>query len=418
MKKMSLLKKWSKSLPLVLGGCLCSQLASAQMDVEFVNGYDVLSSLFTSSGKTELYSLDSGEKEMTFTAYDENFQVAHKFSYPATFVGDKVVTQKRALLSVNPVEKLKETVNGISMEEVLLFVRGQRYSYEETEVNGIFTFVPAEGEVRMGETYTKCVYDSHTKILSIYDVKEHPVYSESWETVEESVSQRTDEGGFNYQNYDLKFDNFNNYLFVTQTLFNDDDKYEYVVPEMQWSSEPIVSNNDYVDVDGEEIVIGRTLIYSSKCVAMKVVSEDGTLVHRLPMPTVGSDDGFDVLVMNGKTYLVTSARDGLTAYYSNFYELDKTTTSVKQVSQNSSTRITPRMPRRNEMVTVELDKNVSNVAHEVVVTAMNGKVVGRQSIPAGEHRARLSIGAMSGGVYNFTIFENGKRIDNGKIIIR
>lgn len=55
---------------------------------------------------------------------------------------------------------------------------------------------------------------------------------------------------------------------------------------------------------------------------------------------------------------------------------------------------------------------------QVVVTAMDGRVVTRVAIPSGETTTRINTSRMGGGVYNFTVVADGKKLENGKIIIR
>lgn len=102
-----------------------------------------------------------------------------------------------------------------------------------------------------------------------------------------------------------------------------------------------------------------------------------------------------------------------------FYEINAQTNSVQKVL-TAPVRIYPRMVRgrSNDFVTIEAGGELSNSRREVVVTDMNGRRLVSRAIPAGESRVQVETGQLSAGVYNFTVYTNGQRVDNGKIIVR
>ena len=99
------------------------------------------------------------------------------------------------------------------------------------------------------------------------------------------------------------------------------------------------------------------------------------------------------------------------------YEIDGLRNSVKEISA-SALNIFPRSVRRNETVTVETGEETVNEKREIVVTSTDGSVMERRSIPAGEKGIQMGTSRLSAGVYNFTVYSKGKRVDNGKIVVR
>ena len=78
----------------------------------------------------------------------------------------------------------------------------------------------------------------------------------------------------------------------------------------------------------------------------------------------------------------------------------------------------PTHPVRGEMITLHLNPQLAPVAHDVIVTSLSGTVVARYRLAAGETQAFLPSGNLEKGLYNFTVYENGKHVDNGKVIVR
>lgn len=73
---------------------------------------------------------------------------------------------------------------------------------------------------------------------------------------------------------------------------------------------------------------------------------------------------------------------------------------------------------RSEFVTVETGEELVDTPREVTVTSMDGRVIERTSIPAGERNIQIGTSRMTSGIYNLTIFANGQRIENCKIIVK
>ena len=97
--------------------------------------------------------------------------------------------------------------------------------------------------------------------------------------------------------------------------------------------------------------------------------------------------------------------------------IDSQANAIQAVSVDF-VKIFPRMAGRGESITVETSSDAAGQRREVVVTAMDGRIVSRVAVPAGETVTRISTSRMAGGVYNFTVYAGGKKIENGKIVIR
>lgn len=150
-----------------------------------------------------------------------------------------------------------------------------------------------------------------------YETQQLNTLTGEWETI--NTQESSDYGSI----YELDFEDYDNNTYpdqpfsVTQTLFNNDEKFEYVVPVCKASDE---IQNEY-DSDGDGVVDHRTLIHRWDTNGFKVVNEDGQTVLEL-------DDKFGgelkIMKLNGNLYLTTS--EGY------FYKIDSKTSSVEKVS--------------------------------------------------------------------------------------
>lgn len=202
---------------------------------------------------------------------------------------------------------------------------------------------------------------------------------------------------------------------VSQTLFNTDDKYEYLVPICEYRSrEP----NEYDrDNDGEIDEISTE--YICYCTGFRVMSEDGT---ELCSQMLENPEGYYYFGLH--TYKIADKYYLARGFYSSsmtrderceIYRIDPTTSSVKRM-ENVQLAIRPNVVDRSSMVTVELDD--TDTARELIVTGMDGRIVERRDIPAGERQIQVPAARMASGMYNFTIRKRGTVEKNGKVIVK
>lgn len=206
---------------------------------------------------------------------------------------------------------------------------------------------------------------------------------------------------------------------VTQTLFNNDDKYEFIVP-----------------VYGGEVIYQRNSTERSKYInyvatEVKVINQSGEIIQALS-PGEGKffqvrDSGLRIIRIGEKTYLLVGIGN-LTAndsdwYYNcdsyRWYEICKETNSINFVRETrSAMNIAPTIADRDAQITITLNEENSSVARELVVTGVNGQLVERRDIPAGENSVQISASMLRSGMYNFTLQQKGQVVDNGKVIVK
>lgn len=181
---------------------------------------------------------------------------------------------------------------------------------------------------------------------------------------------------------------------VTQTLFNNDEKYEYIC------SSGRVSQDTYL------------------LKGFKVLTEDGECLYEFQGAI---EETYDVMVIqiNGKNYLSVVEHLDQGKYTTHFLRIDKGANSVQEVCKvNGRMNIHPTIADRDAQITITLDDDNKSMDRELIITGVNGQLVDRRTIPAGENTVKVSASMMRSGLYNFTLQKKSEIVDNGKVIVK
>ena len=200
---------------------------------------------------------------------------------------------------------------------------------------------------------------------------------------------------------------------ISQGLFNDDDKYEFLLPELA------VFESTQENWNGTLV----TTTYTHKPIGYKIVSEDGATLHSLIINEEKDPDMrcyANVTSIGDKNYLLVEYYSYSSDYeVTRFYEIKKDGTGIEKVREmRGSMNIRPTVANRNELITITLNDENSNAARELIITGVNGQLVDRRDIPAGENTVTVSAAMMRSGMYNFTLQKKGEIVDNGKVIVK
>lgn len=190
---------------------------------------------------------------------------------------------------------------------------------------------------------------------------------------------------------------------VSQSLFNDDEKFEFLLPILEPTTTTRYDEYSYT----AETKFG----YKEK--GIKVVSEDGTVLHKI---IASSDDSYIYIFrISDKTYLRIESDE-----IASFYEIKKNgnNSSINKVRDVRGMNIRPTVAGRNENITITLNDGDKDTERELIVTGVNGQLVERRTIPAGENRLEINAGMLRSGMYNFTLQKKGTFLDNGKVIVK
>ena len=205
---------------------------------------------------------------------------------------------------------------------------------------------------------------------------------------------------------------------ISQTLFNNDDKYEAIVP---------VYGGEVIYQEGNNRRIYKNYVITS----LKIVGETGETLHTLyageNMFFVSDEgDGLQIIRIDDRIYCVVRVGDFVVdnsnwRYGDSYrwYEICKETNSINFVRETrGAMNIAPTIAERDAQITITLNEENSNAARELIITGVNGQLVDRRDIPAGENTVTVSAAMMRSGMYNFTLQKKGEIVDNGKVIVK
>ncbi len=226
-------------------------------------------------------------------------------------------------------------------------------------------------------TYTVNVYDDNFKV------------TKSFTTIFGATTPKY------YFNYDTETSYGDLHVSVTQTLFNDDENYEYLVEE-------------FLNVDERKVG------------SFKIVSDDGKVLQ-----TITPADGMEFyeytptfLTINGKGFLkvtMHNINDG--CLYDYFYAKDPNVNGVKQVGAPVKTRVSPSVVGRNENLTVELSNNESRNSL-VTVHDASGRSVYRAIVPSGQKTLQINSASLNQGLNVVSVTDGKRNGESSKVIVK
>lgn len=177
--------------------------------------------------------------------------------------------------------------------------------------------------------------------------------------------------------------------YYTQTLFNNDNSFEYI--------KPIYSTN--------------TINYDYKIERFDILSEDGTVVN-----TITLEDGYlafaviELFKFGNKYYIVLDVAnsEGREEFW---YRIDQQTQSISRV-ENVPFKVFPTVVDRNSDITVQLEEGTN--AREIVVVDALGREVKSVPVQPGQREVKVSARGLHSGLGFITDRKNNAV----KIIVR
>ena len=200
-------------------------------------------------------------------------------------------------------------------------------------------------------------------------------------------------------------------IVVSQTLFNSDAAYEWIMPILE--TVEVSYSNEVEQVSGTEV----------KCTGISVVSENGATVASAKFPAgyhpYGTNPDIDLYDLEDTAFLVVSLQkegDRNEEYYL-VYELTDGGSSLKMVGTPMSVGVSPRAPRIGENVTVSLGEPAGKDCFVEVVSS-TGRTVLRRKMTAGDTSTSINTADFNKGIYIVTVNGQGNAREAAKIIVR
>lgn len=423
---------------------------------EYLDELNVIPSQFTLNNVPILH-IEQGndygydEEEYSIVLYNDDIEKIAEVK-PATHTFDYTLTYKTYTREVKEVEAIEvyreyycELYDGYTLEQFI-----QDYFWGDVNVreeNGETIIIPIYAKTRSIETQeynedlyygyahfgTKYPYEYYVcKENVIYRVRAeyHATYTD-WSPAserEEKESCELNVMSIYYQDFDSQAES--NRFTLSQTLFNSDDKFEYIIPKVVLTdiSNYVVS----MPSSDREIVLSRSELVSEYAYptikGLQVVSSDGTVLHDIDFM-----DGFYKvydeysqyeneiygITIGGKDYLVVDGYmkgddedDVEDEECVLFYRINRQTNSLQEVQ---SLPVKMRMKQQESTINVHLSNTTE--PSEIIMTNSLGKIIGKKYVPAGESMTTFKT-SMPKGVYNITRIQKGKNIENGKILMK
>lgn len=253
-------------------------------------------------------------------------------------------------------------------------------------------------------------------------------YGEWVETGTEKYEYAQDDG-IGFLDYDSQStgdsDEYGDGLCLSQTLFNTDDKYEYLSFPHELSEEYDYGYNEPTPDHYESgtYTEEETFYQYSLYKSFNVMSEDGAILQTVTFPK-----GFQmveyvdaqVIQLSGEFYILCQGEmnDNATLL---IYKINRSSVgaSVEQVCAPIKVDAFPSIANRNQMITIQLSgDNAGNSQTNLQVVDMQGKVLNQQTIPAGQTTTTIPAHRLSNGMNLIKITQGSKTIGTEKVIVK
>ena len=350
------------------------------------DGFGFIPKSLTTTGVITPYSTirggDRGDGHSTeikpteFTVYDASFNVAKTFSYEP-----KVFTAKHMVKKAWADYKTKKIINTGYENEYYRSVDGV-YDYEKgflipittmdefkaavakmigeekvdffTDDNGNFAFRLASDRLNVGKSgkddfrveedfsYYNSSDNKLHKVKALLKSIEFDTSNLDWKDGDSSASYEITVGERIFQTEVYDYDvncNESSDVYLSQNVFNNDDKYEYLVESYREVSTPTDPTGSY-----QPGLIGISGIENGKAVLttevqdkyyesyLAVKNEDGKELFTVPNSRYYKDV-FTIYRANGKTYISNYESQGIGLGQYVIYQLDKTDTGITELAR-------------------------------------------------------------------------------------
>lgn len=324
---------------IVMAMCVTSSIAQTAHKT-FTGGCTVTPGCFTYGEHVYVLSVSD---DNVVTVYDEDLEFVRSFTLNFDVPASSYIVQERKAEGKRQnVYEQEAFGNGgdprvCTWNEAKELIAANRSGYE---VRDNFQLWPTDESwywkvEEFGKMYPEHYYVWYPESGYLFEVyvEYSYAYTGDWETVEEGKNEGG-EGDIDcvktVQLYDYDSNSVPNRSFCfTQTMFNTDDKFEYIVPAYGASKE-ITSGYDR-DGDGE--IDYRTIRNECPEVGSRIISEDGTVLQTI-LCNNSNHEGYDwhMYKMCNRIYLETTSYKEDSGDESSFYKIDPQATSITHVS--------------------------------------------------------------------------------------
>lgn len=225
-------------------------------------------------------------------------------------------------------------------------------------------------------------------------IEERQTGEETWDTVDNGTRERHNRMLWCYY-YNLSdgFYDVESEFSLTQSLFNSDADYEYLLPE--WNGTYSYEYDSY----NWEGYSEHYRVTKSKCQSIAIKKTNGTTVGTISAPQGYSfyfEEGVSIIKLGSSLYIVlsvTNISDG--TWSSAWYRIDQQSQSVTLVDMTPMS-VRPSVVNRGQDITVELGDGMQ--ASELEVVNALGQTVKRVPVQPGQREVRIGTADLGHGI--------------------
>ena len=402
--------------------------ATAQEVARFYD-FDIVPSTLTYAGKPAPVGFDRDKQE--FTIFDTEFNVVKRFNYSREIAKSRsyyemttvkpsgaIVTWENSYdINNDPENNVATTLD--EMIKLLSGIYGTNNWVGFTDYKGRTScFSPDRtsffASEWFGTSYPEeyfCIEDEHVKGIEVRykpDFDQTTIDNAEWtiegDVVENEYDDKPD--GFSYSDYDTNLA-FDAYIRCTQTLFNDDDKWEYIVPKRGAMKKDVY---DYQISDSSEdgFILVRSVYEARPITGIDIKNEDGETVASINEGT----EIYDVYKIGGNIYLYLWYQDADYNSDEILYKYDPKSTDIKEVSRSEAKKANIRINGRSIMVEAD-----ATDVDEVELIDMGGRKMA-SSNRKGVGNLTINASSAADGVYSVALKKRGRLVGAQKIILK
>ncbi len=232
-------------------------------------------------------------------------------------------------------------------------------------------------------------------------------------------------GMFDYDDGEFQYTWGDNVGLLTQTLFNEDAQYEYIhfLPG-GYKLEEYGNEPDCGDCHCDDEYLSRNRYYHARCGGFEIVSETGNALCSVTFPsTVEVDLWYNtatLIKLDNKYYICISANlkeQGELVLLCYRIERNNSGAFVQQVSAPMPIAAYPSPANRNQTITINLNGD-NKTATELQVVNMNGQVLDRRTIPAGQQQTTIPASHFAPGTNLINATQNGQPVGTTRVIVK
>lgn len=417
--------------------------------------FDIIPKSLSYDGSNRVIMIGENQAEV----YSNAFEFVRRFVYEPTICNEesriKVIEQTTAIGTQTVQIYSRESQQEISYEDdkgwnysnyfpeswtlqqkvdyVGTIGYGEVLSYNTNEVGEVIVLFKYENYyyhyLTSGRQYPTswAIIRDNQLFIGYAEYEDQYIYSDSWEEVSREPQYEKVNigmGMFDYDNGEYQYVSGINMGIVTQTLFSEDELYEYIhFTEGEWiranyGNEPTPSHND-------QETITRTSYYHPLCGGFEILSETGNSLCSISFPSTFKVSlcygTVNMIKLDGLYYLCVTGKISDEEYGELIYKIDRSDkqASIQQVSMPIRIGAFPNPAKTDQTITIQLTgENAGKAQTELQITDMQGKTIERRTIPAGQQQTTVSAKHFAPGMNIINILQNGKSVGTEKVIVK